>query len=133
MPRTVTSRRPEGTSPIHSAADAPHVAACTVLSGIWLRLSPPVVPMVEIHTSRYDVGVEESAEILLAPACSALAGASTVVSASRAGLAVEAERSSTRVPVLETLMPTLPITVGLGSCNSSPTPFLKFGKGTGSE
>ena len=60
-----------------------------MISEIWVRLSPLVLPMVEIHTSRVLVGSEESAEILLGPGCNVLAGASTVVSSSRVGCGVD--------------------------------------------
>ena len=61
-----------------------------------------------------------------------MAGVSTVVSSSDDGVGVCDERISTAVPVLFRLIVTSPIVVGCGSCSISPTPFLKFGNGTGS-
>jgi hypothetical protein len=70
--------------------------------------------------------------MVLAPGLSVVAGVSTVVSSSEAGVADSAERISTAVPVLFRLIPTSPIAVGCGNCSISPTPFLKLGNGTGS-
>ena len=49
--RTVANRLPHGTSPAKGQD-----AAWTVISEMSARLLPSVVPNVEIHTSRFDVG-----------------------------------------------------------------------------
>ncbi len=55
--RTVTNRRGCSTSPQRaSAVDSTYDAACTVISEISERFLPAVLPSVEIHTSRLDVG-----------------------------------------------------------------------------
>lgn len=103
-----------------------------MISEITARLLPPVLPNVEIHTSRFDIGEPELTSMTLWPGLSAVAGISTVVSANFAGVGVEAERISTLVPMLATSMVTALTTVGLGKCNINPTPFLKPGNGTAS-
>src|SRR5262249_483218 len=95
-------------------------------------LLPLVVPSVEIHTSRFDVGEAALTGMTLGPGLSAVAGGSTVVSSSLDGEAVDEERISTLVPVPAMSMVTAPTTVALGSCSSNPTPFLKPGNGTAS-
>src|SRR5690348_12952147 len=96
----------------------------------WLL--PLVVPRVEIHTSRFDVGAPALTAMVLCPDFSAVAGVSTVVSSSFDGFGEGDERISTLVPVLEMSMLTAPTTVGFGSCSIRPSPFLKLGNGTGS-
>jgi len=44
-------------------------AACTVTSAMSERLSPLLVPRVEIHTSRSDVGADTLTGMLLWPGC----------------------------------------------------------------
>ena len=96
----------------------------------WLL--PLVVPNVEIHTNRFDVGEPALTGMTLWPGLSANAGASTVVSSNFEGEAVDAERISTLVPVLGVSMVTWPTTVGFGSCSINPSPCLKLGNGTAS-
>ncbi len=97
-----------------------------------MRLSPLVVPNVEIHTSRYDVGDDALTGMLLWPGCIATGWVSAVVSSSLAGVAVADERIWTFVPVLARSRVTAPTTVGCGSCSIRPTPLLKLGNGTAS-
>ena len=94
------------------------------------RLWPAVWPIVEIHTSRCDVGAALGTEMVLVPAFSAVGPASSVVSSRRAGLAPSALRIWTWVPVLDTATVTLPTSVSSGNCSIRPTPFLKLGNGT---
>src|SRR5262245_29447218 len=96
------------------------------------RLFPSTWPSVETHTSRLDVGGALSTLIVFEPGFRGVADVSTVVSSSDDGFGVWDERISTAVPVLSRLMVTSPIFVGWGNCSSRPTPFLKFGNGTGS-
>src|SRR4051812_3238975 len=96
------------------------------------RLLPSTWPRVETHTKTLDVGVGLSTLIVLDPGFSVVAGTSTVVSSSDAGVGVCAARICTAVPVLLSEMVTSPTLVGCGNCSISPTPFLKFGNGTGS-
>ncbi len=64
--RTVTNRWIAGTSPDRPMCQD---AAWTVTSPMSVRLSPLVVPNVEIHTSRYDVGADALTGMLLWPGC----------------------------------------------------------------
>ena len=66
------------------------------------------------------------------PLIGGIDAAGTVVSSSDDGVGVCDERISTAVPVLSRLTVTSPRVVGCGNCSMSPTPFLKFGNGTGS-
>ena len=70
--------------------------------------------------------------MVFGPGLRVVAGVSTVVSSSDAGVGVCDDRISTAVPVLSRLMVTSPSFVGCGNWSISPTPFLKFGNGTGS-
>ena len=101
-----------------------------VMSEMSVRLLPAVWPNVEIHTSRFEVAAALGTEMVLLPGLSGVGPVSTVVSARLAGLAVEALLIWTWVPVLDTVMVTLPTTVDSGNCSMRPTPFLKFGNGT---
>ncbi len=96
--RTVTNRRIPGTSP--EPEPMGQDAACTVTSERAARLWPLVVPSVEIHTSRYDVGDDALTGMLLWPGCTDVGCVSAVVSFSLAGVAVDDERIWIFVPVL---------------------------------
>src|SRR6185312_12874639 len=94
------------------------------------RLAPSVLQSVVIHTSTFDVGADMLIGIRFWPACTAVGGVSAEVSSRLLGAAVVAERVWILVPVLDKLMSTASSLVGSGSCNISPTPFLKPGNGT---
>ena len=70
--------------------------------------------------------------MVLAPGVSAVGWVSAVVSSRLSGSALVAERICTSVPVLDTVMVTLPTSVGSGNSSSRPTPFLNPGNGTAS-
>lgn len=86
----------------------------------------------ETQTSKLEVGAAFSTLMVLDPGLSWVAGVNTVVSDSDEGVGVCAERISTAVPVLLRSMSTSPTVVDSGSRSINPTPFLKFGNGTGS-
>ena len=77
------------------------------------RLWPLTWPSVETQTSTFEVGDALSTLIVFGPGFRVVAGVSTVVSSSDAGVGVCDERISTAVPVLFRLMVTSPILVGL--------------------
>src|ERR1700756_3405557 len=95
-------------------------------------MAPFVFPIVEIHTSTYDVGDEALTGMLLCPGCTETGWVSALVSSSPPAVAVADERIWILVPVLGTSTLTAPTTVGCGSCSSSPMPLLKPGNGTAS-
>lgn len=63
--RTVTNTTGPGTSPNL----VPQEADLTVISEIAVRLLPSVVPSVEIHTSKFDVGDDALTGMTLWPGC----------------------------------------------------------------
>src|SRR5258705_11679497 len=79
-----------------------HDADCSVTSEISEWLLPPVVPSVEIHTSRFDEGVGLLTGMLSWPGGSGVGAVRAAVSTNLAGVAVSAERICTTVPLLST-------------------------------
>ena len=67
--RTVTNRLSRGTSPGHASVSPMNGpdqdAAWTVISEMAALLLPSVVPSVEIHTSRLDVGAPDLTAMVL--------------------------------------------------------------------
>src|SRR6201993_1706541 len=110
----------------------PYAAACRVISEISVRLSPLVVPRVEIHTSTLEVLVRLCTAMRLCPGRSEMFGVSSTVSANLAGASVVDERICTWVPVLDTSIVTALSAVGSDRCSSRPMPSMNFGKGSGS-
>src|SRR5262245_44452010 len=96
------------------------------------RLFPSTWPSVETQTNRLEVGGALSTRIVFEPGLRGVAPVRTVVSSSDPGVGVGDERRSTAVPVLSMRCVTSPIFVGWGNWSIRPTPFLKFGNGTGS-
>ena len=103
-----------------------------MISEISIRLSPCVLPKVEIHTSTLEVLVRSCTAMRLCPGCSGVVGVSSVVSANLAGVWVGDERICTWVPVLDTSIVTALSAVGSDRCSNRPIPSMNFGKGTAS-
>src|SRR6476661_4464787 len=95
-----------------------------------VRLSPLVVPNVEIHTSTLEVLVPLCTDMRLCPGCNEVVGVSSVVLENLTGFSVGDERICTWVPVLGTSTVTVLSAVGSDRCSNRPIPWMNFGKGT---